>query len=127
MLGGSAHLMKQSDIQELETIKTRLIEGMTDYIADSDDSYTKADIKKCDKILQQFMARLGKLGDSAPEPAILDCGKKAVLDLNALNESVDGCLIETDQREDLCENILLAARKDGLASDKDITEEWREW
>jgi hypothetical protein len=119
--------MKKSDIQQLETIKARLIEGMTDYIADGDDSYTKADIRKCDKILQQLMARLGKLDDSMPESAILDYVKKAVLDLNALNGSFDGCLIETDQREDLCEYLLLAARSSGLASDKDITEEWREW
>ena len=119
--------MNKSETQKLETIKARLIEGMTDYIADGDDSYTKADIKKCDKILQQFMARLTKLGGSAPEAAILDCVKKAVVDLNALNDTGGGCLIETDQREDLCEYILLAAKQSGLKQDGDVTEEWREW
>jgi hypothetical protein len=119
--------MNKSDTQKLETIKARLIEGMTDYIADGDDSYTKADIKKCDKILQQFMTRLGNLRASATEAEILDCVKQAVLDLNALNSSVDGCLIETDQREDLCEYILFAAKQSGLKKDGDVTEEWREW
>ena len=119
--------MNKSDIQKLETIKARLIEGMTDYIADGDDSYTKADIKKCYKILEQFMARLGKLGASATETAILDYVKQAVQDLNALNSSVDGCLIETDQREDLCAYILFAAKESGLKQDGDVTEEWREW
>ena len=119
--------MNKSDTQKLETIKARLIEGMTDYIADGDDSYSKADIKKCDKILQQFITRLGKLGASATETAILDCVKQAVLDLNALNNNVDGCLIETDQREDLCEYILFAAKQSGLQQDGDVTEEWREW
>jgi hypothetical protein len=119
--------MNKSDTKKLETVKARLIEGMTDYIADGDDSYTKADIKKCDKILQQFMTRLGKLGASATEVAILDCVKQVVVDLNALNSSVDGCLIETDQREDLCEYILFAAKQSGLKQDGDVTEEWREW
>jgi len=119
--------MKKSDRQKLETIKARLIEGMTDYIADGDDSYSRADIKECNKVLQQFMTRLGKLGDSAPESAILTCVKRAVLDLNTLNDSVDGCLIETDQREDLCEYILFAAKQSGLKHDGDVTEKWREW
>jgi len=100
---------------------------MADYIADGDDSYSETDIKKYDLILQQFMVRLGKLGDSAPGAAIVDCVKKAVVDLNALNDRVDGCLIETDQREGLCEYLLLAARGAGLTSARDITEEWRAW
>ena len=119
--------MNKSDTKKLETLKARLIEGMTDFIADGEDYYTKADIKKCDKILEQFMTRLGKLGDSATDAAILDCVKQAVLDLNTLNSSVDGSLIETDQREDLCEYILFAAKQSGLKQDGDVTEEWREW
>lgn len=119
--------MNKSDTQKLETIKARLIEGMRGYIADGDESYTEEEIKKCDKILQQFLMRLGKLGMSVAEISILDCVKQAVLDLNDLNSSVDGCLIETDQREDLCEYILFAAKRSGLKQDGDVTEEWREW
>jgi hypothetical protein len=119
--------MNTSNTQKLETIKARLIEGMTDYIADGDDSYTKTDIKKCDKILQQFTTHLSELGMLATEAAILDCVKQAVLDLNILNNNVDGCLIETGQREDLCEYILFAAKQSGLKQDGDVTEEWREW
>jgi hypothetical protein len=120
--------MNSSDSQKLEEIKARLLEGMTDYIADGEDSgYDTNDIKKCDDILRDFMKRLGGLDDSAPETTILHCVKKAVLDLNALNDSVDGSLIETDQREDLCEYLLLAAQSAGLDREHDITEEWREW
>src|SRR5215213_5915562 len=120
--------MKGSDTQKLEALKARLLEGMTDYIADGDGGgYDKNDIQKCDDILRGFMKRLDRLDDSAPETTILHCVKKAVLDLNALNDSVGGSLIETDQREDLCEYLLLAAQSAGLKRNDDITEEWREW
>jgi hypothetical protein len=120
--------MKSSDTDKLEAIKARLLEGMTDYIADGEDGlYSKDDIQKCDDILRDFMKRLGGLEDSAPETTILHCVKKAVLDLNTLNDSVGGSLIETDQREDLCEYLLLAAQSAGLKREDDVTEEWREW
>jgi hypothetical protein len=120
--------MKSSDTEKLESIKARLLEGMTDYLADGDGGgYDKNDIQKCDDILRDFMKRLERLEDSAPETTILHCVKKAVLELNALNDSVDGSLIETDQREDLCEYLLLAAQSAGLDREDDITEEWREW
>lgn len=119
--------MKGTTLNKLEAVKKRLIEGMTDHIADGDDCYTKADIKKCDKILRQFVTSLHRLDASAPELVVLDCVKQAVLKLNALNNSVEGCLIETDQREDLCEYLLLAVRDAGLSHEGDVTEEWREW
>ncbi len=62
-----------------------------------------------------------------PHDQILAAAKQAVLNLNALNKECGGRLIETDQREDLCELILVAAKLAGLESDEDITEEWREW
>ncbi len=120
--------MNKSETQKLKVIKDRLVEGMTDYLADGDDvGYAKADIKKCEKILQQFITRLGRLGASATDEAILNCVKQAVLDLNTLNDSANGCLIETDQREDLCEYLLLAAKSAGLNQGGDITKAWREW
>jgi hypothetical protein len=54
--------------------------------------------------------------------------KTAVVKLNRLNEQCYGCLIETDQREQLCELIISAAKRAGLVSTVyDITEEWRDW
>lgn len=101
---------------------------MTEYMTEADEpGYTDADIKKCDGILSAFTDNLQKLGASAAEPAILKCVQQAVLELNALNESVGGGLIETDQREELCEYILFAAKQSGLKQDGDLTEEWREW
>src|SRR5215216_4152899 len=113
--------MNSSNAQKLEALKARLLEGMTDYIADGNGGgYDKNDIQKCDDILRDFMKRLDRLDESAPETTILHCVKKAVLDLNALNHSTHGKLIETDQREDLCEYLLLAAQSAGLERDDDI-------
>ncbi len=53
--------------------------------------------------------------------------RQVVLDLNGLNEESGGGLIETDQREGLCQLILVAALHAGLKTDEDVTEEWREW
>jgi hypothetical protein len=120
--------MNASDLKTLEIIKSRLVDGMTEYMTEADDpGYTDADIKKCAGILSEFIDSLQKLGTSAAEPAILNCVKQTVLSLNTLNDSGGGGLIETDQREDLCEYILFAAKQSGLKQDDDVTEEWREW
>jgi len=120
--------MNAADMKTLTATKDRLITGMQEYLAEEADAgYTEADIKKCDKILLAFTDSLQKLGSAAAGPVILECVKRAVLELNALNDSVGGGLIETDQREDLCEYILFAAKHAGLEKDGDVTEEWREW
>jgi hypothetical protein len=122
------YVMNDADNETLESIKVRLIAGMTGYMEDSDGSaYTEAEIKKCEVILSRFIAGLEQLGASAGDPAILKCVEQTVKDLNVLNDSTGGVLIETDQREDLCEYILLAAKKSGLSRNDDVTEEWREW
>ena len=54
--------------------------------------------------------------------------EKTVLALNELNEPCDKELIETGQREDIAEIIILAGNLTGYNSlDEDITGEWREW
>lgn len=51
-----------------------------------------------------------------------------MLELNKLNDDSDGALIETSEREQLCDIIIAAAQQAGLESDEDdITYEWREW
>ena len=55
--------------------------------------------------------------------------KKAVPDLNFLNEKCDCSLIETDQREDICEYINQTVYSFGFieSENEDVAEEWREW
>jgi hypothetical protein len=82
---------------------------------------------KCEDILERFIDSLQKLDQETTDPEILGCVKNVVLELNKLNESVGGGLIETMEREDLYEYITFAARRSGLKTGGDVTEEWREW
>ena len=127
--------------REILRLRKALLDGMTNYMKyggaasetdpdfdpNFDAEYTQADIDRCAKIIDEFVAAL----ESAPKgknEAILKAVKAAVIKLNKLNELCDGFLIETDQREQLCPLIIAAAKRAGLVSTvDDITEEWREW
>ena len=54
--------------------------------------------------------------------------EKTVILLNEINEKCEYELIETEQREDIAEIIILSGSLKGFNTrDDDITEEWREW
>lgn len=109
----------------MNAAKENILEGMRDFVADMDEPYYPLEkVDECGRVIDDFLAAVAKAGD---EQAILAEVKKTVLALNALNDECDGALIETDQREELCELILNAANKAGLATGDDITEQWREW
>ncbi len=120
---------------EVLSLKEDLLESMTGFMQGEDDDegdsgfeagYTQDDIDRCAAIVDHFLISLSKTrGDGE---AILETVKDAVLELNTLNDNCDGNLIETDQRETLCELINTAAQDAGLETDlDDVTEEWREW
>lgn len=117
---------------ELRDIKERIVESMLSYMereegeADFDD-YSKEDIERCVSILDRYLSSVldpSMHGESEP---IMTAVMTAVLELNDLNEQCEHSLIETDQREDICELIINAASLAGLDRNGDITEEWREW
>lgn len=127
---------------EIRTLQRDLIEGMTRYMdpessGDAPESesvfdagYAQAHVDRCNEILDSFLDALSQVqaGGGNQDAEIMEAVKTAVTELNALNEETEGCLIETDQREQLCEIIISSAREAGLAGDDcDITEEWREW
>ncbi|MEM1293086.1 MAG: hypothetical protein AAGH67_16610 [Cyanobacteria bacterium P01_H01_bin.162] len=93
---------------------------------DFDCDYTQADIDRCAAIVDAYLADIAANTDPAKDQLRLII-KKAVLQLNDLNDSCGGSLIETDESEDLCEIILVAAQACGLTTAKEITEEWRDW
>jgi hypothetical protein len=126
--------------REILKIKKATIDGMVSYMKyggaeneddpdfdpDFDAGYRQVHINRCAKIIEEFLASLDSV--EKKNEAILKVVKKAVVKLNRLNEQCDGCLIETDQREQLCELIISAAKRVGLVSTVyDITEEWRDW
>ena len=80
-----------------------------------------------DVLLQDLIA----LGDQASEEKKLAVFKKAVEALNALNEE-DESLIETGEREDLCELCSVVATAAGLNPEdygdgEGPASEWRDW
>lgn len=108
-----------------------LLDSMASYMnvdsAGSDAPYTQNEIDACARIIDDLLAALASLGAVTDSAAILAQVKKAVLALNDLNDEAGGSLIETGERESLCDIIILAAKDAGLESGEDITEEWRDW
>lgn len=127
---------------EIQNLKTTLHNGLVsymefgaaddkhdpDYDPDFDAGYTQDHIDQCMGLLDTFLVTLKNVPPEGKTEFIMAAVKNLVLGLNAANESCDGAMIETDQREQLCEIIITAAKEAGLESDEDdITEEWREW
>jgi predicted transcriptional regulator len=99
-----------------------------DFDPDFDAGYTQADVDRCARIVDDLLAALERAPAEKKQEFILKAMKSAVVKLNKLNDRCDGQLIETDQREQLCELMITAAQRAGLVSTVyDITEEWREW
>lgn len=111
---------------EIKTILDRLEEGMLGFIeGDEDAPYTKKEVNKCIETISTFLNELEKTSSKEEGMKTVE---KVVLSLNELNEQCDCSLIETDQREDICEIIILAGNKKGYNElSEDTTEEWREW
>lgn len=120
--------------EPLDNVRRRLLDGMIEYMEpdeeepddDWDCGYTERDVERCGTIVDDYLTAIDEL-DGRSQEAIAAEIRKVVLALNGLNRDCDGGLIETDQREDLCQIILVAAKQAGLSSDEDVTEEWREW
>ena len=116
--------------ENLQELKTDVLEGMREYLAGVLDSgghsfYTGADIGECGRILDAYLDRVGDArGD---DDVVMAAVQDAVLALNALNARCEGHLIETDQRETLCDLINRAAYAAGTGTTIDLTEPWREW
>ena len=96
------------------------------------DVYTLENCKKVRAIFDTLQSELIKLGLSADEKEKLKRFEKATLALNELDETSGGGLIETGEREDLCEIIdrigMVCGLIPGNYGDGDgIASEWREW
>ena len=117
---------------ELRHIKERVLEGMLSYMKREDgeadfNDYSQEDVERCASILDRYMSSVLDPSIHGESGSIMAAVKSAVLELNDLNEQCEHSLIETDQREDICELIINAASLAGLDGNADITEEWREW
>lgn len=95
------------------------------------EQYTPEACAAFTRIFDKLIADLGKLGVNAADEAKLAAIEQAVLALNDLDDE-DERLIETDEREQLCELVNTIASAAGL-DPKDYGDgegpasEWREW
>lgn len=112
-----------------EDILPSMIEYMEECHADGEcPGYTEADVQRCGEILDEYLDHLAALEDESESEEILAYVKKVVINLNELNDECGYRLIETDQRELICDFIERAAQEVGLETDgSDITQKWREW
>lgn len=82
-------------------------------------------------VFDRLIEELRALGPAADEAARLGAFEQAVLALNALNEE-DESLIETGEREDLCELVNVIASAAGMdptryGDGEGPASEWRDW
>ncbi len=117
--------MTFTENHEIKEISIRLKEGMIDFIEPGESSYSESDVEKCMTLLTNYILEIENTNSKKEAMTIV---KRTVLALNELNENCEYELIETDQREDIAEILILAGSLKGYNSkDEDITEDWREW
>lgn len=108
-------------------IQKKLSTEMLDFIEDDDfPPYGSDEVETCMALLRDFVDEIQGLEVNDPGLASNKV-QRLILALNQLNNQYDGCLIETGQREDICELIDLVLTESGYKFEGDITEEWREW
>ncbi|NCU06405.1 MAG: hypothetical protein GXC73_20820 [Chitinophagaceae bacterium] len=96
------------------------------------EQYSEENCSAAETILDRLIADLNTIGVDAPEEQKVKLFQTAVEGLNELNDENDGCLIETGEREDLCELFDQIAIAAGIDPDKygdgdGIASEWRDW
>ena len=96
------------------------------------EQYTKENCDRTRAIFDTLIADLISLGADASDDEKLSKFEIAILALNDLDEELDNCLIETGEREDLCElcnTICEAAGMDpaNYGDGEGPASEWREW
>ena len=96
------------------------------------EQYTQENCMAAQTILDKLIDGLIQLGEDAPEAQKVEQFRISVEALNALNEEIDNVLIETGEREELCDlldAITIAANlnPEDYADGEGIADEWRDW
>lgn len=94
--------------------------------------YTEDNCMAAQIVLDTLIDSLIQLGEEVSEDQKVEKFRIAVEALNELNEETDHALIETGEREELCElldAITVAANLDpkNYADGEGIADEWRDW
>lgn len=112
----------------LEKLKNDVTDPILEYMTEAEiEDYTAEDVARCEAFLREYLTALDEL-DEPDDDAIMARVEQVVLALNELNEELDYAMIETVERENICELIQNAAVDAGLQEiPDDITEQWRDW
>ena len=95
------------------------------------EQYTQENCDATEKVFDDLINELIKISENTPEKNKLQLFEKAINKLNILSEKEEA-LIETGEREDLCELIDQITIASGLnpqdyADGEGISDLWREW
>ncbi len=95
------------------------------------EQYTPENCDRAQAVLDTLINKLVAAGQDADKRVKESLFEEAVLALNALNDEIEG-LIETMEREDLCELIDVISLAAGLdpadyADSEGIASVWRDW
>jgi hypothetical protein len=96
------------------------------------EQYSSENCDDAQAIFDDLITELDELGENASEKAKLKKFEKAVVALNELNDRTEGALIETEEREQLCElvnEIAVQAQLDPTqyGDGEGPASEWRDW
>ncbi|WP_298507162.1 hypothetical protein [uncultured Maribacter sp.] len=94
---------------------------------EGDDIFTNESINIIEKLLIDYINQLIKLTSKKNATTIYNSVKKITTSINKANDKLQ--IIDTLEREEICDFINQIVRKTGLNIDStiDLTEDWREW
>lgn len=117
--------------KKLHAAKTTYpFEHWEDLYAQGLTQYTEANCNACQQIFDELIEGLINAGENAQTETKLVLFKEAILKTNVLNEQCGYALIETGEREELCEltdAIAIAAGLDPKSYGEGLASEWRDW
>ncbi|MBC3760042.1 hypothetical protein H7U19_16665 [Hyunsoonleella sp. SJ7] len=121
---------QEEQLTELQSILKYLsIKDWNEKYKDGLYQYSSQNCKKAEKIISNLINELEK-NQNFKENDKIELIKLSVLEFNKLNDSLDGCFIETGEREELCDifdNIADCVGIDVQNYEDGIASEWREW
>jgi hypothetical protein len=137
--GGMTHADRRESSQDAEENYAERLNRWRNNLPFSDwrtnfelglEQYTQANCDEAERILKELVDGLIEVGETAPEAKKVSLFKAAVEALNALNAETN--LIETGEREELCELFNLMAVDCGIdpskyGSGEGLASEWRDW
>jgi hypothetical protein len=115
--------------KRFQNIEVKLQEFAEKHNAKVSTVWSKKNCKKAETIILDLINQLGKVAENDFETKE-ELIKQGVLNLNELNDSLDGTFIETGEREELCDlfdNIADAVGLNVQDYQDGIASKWRDW